>query len=323
MRRVASTTSAGCRLARRCDAAVTCVGDGARAGRGLRRPGVVRSRERRLEGLADARPARRRGLVDDQVAADDRQAAVAALHPHVGGAVGVDDPCRSRGTSGPATVAGAPGCAAARRRRAAGGSAAGWAPAAAQATRWRGPRPADATAPRLRVRMSWSLSSMRRDESTSARPCPRSRRSRDGRDRRFVHCTNLQPWSVGSVQVEEVLETDGEARAVPDRAQPRQHARGERGPVQRVVPDRQRLPRRRRGSPPGGPPARGSAGRAPGSRRRPRRGRPPARSWSRRAPGASPASRRAAAISSAVRRAVPDGASALSGWCSSTTSTDS
>ena len=39
--------------------------------------------------------------------------------------------------------------------------------------------------------------------------------------------------------------------------------------------------------------------------------------------GALPASRRAAAISSAVRRAVPDGASALSGWCSSTTSTDS
>ena len=32
---------------------------------------------------------------------------------------------------------------------------------------------------------------------------------------------------------------------------------------------------------------------------------------------------RAAAISSAVRRAVPEGASALSGWCSSTTSTDS
>ena len=32
---------------------------------------------------------------------------------------------------------------------------------------------------------------------------------------------------------------------------------------------------------------------------------------------------RAAAISSAVRRAVPHGASALSGWCSSTISTDS
>ena len=39
--------------------------------------------------------------------------------------------------------------------------------------------------------------------------------------------------------------------------------------------------------------------------------------------GAEPASRRAAAMSSAVRRAVPKGASALSGWCSSTTSTDS
>ena len=39
--------------------------------------------------------------------------------------------------------------------------------------------------------------------------------------------------------------------------------------------------------------------------------------------GGSPASRRAAATSSAVRRAVPEGASALSGWCSSTTSTDS
>ena len=39
--------------------------------------------------------------------------------------------------------------------------------------------------------------------------------------------------------------------------------------------------------------------------------------------GGLPASRRAAATSSAVRRAVPDGASALSGWCSSTISTDS
>ena len=39
--------------------------------------------------------------------------------------------------------------------------------------------------------------------------------------------------------------------------------------------------------------------------------------------GPDPASRRAAAISSAVRRAVPEGASALSGWCSSITSTDS
>ena len=39
--------------------------------------------------------------------------------------------------------------------------------------------------------------------------------------------------------------------------------------------------------------------------------------------GPSPASRRAAATSYAVRRAVPEGASALSGWCSSTISTDS
>ncbi len=39
--------------------------------------------------------------------------------------------------------------------------------------------------------------------------------------------------------------------------------------------------------------------------------------------GPNPASRRAAATSSAVRRAVPLGASALSGWCSSTISTDS
>ena len=43
----------------------------------------------------------------------------------------------------------------------------------------------------------------------------------------------------------------------------------------------------------------------------------------RRASARCRPSRRAAAISSAVRRAVPDGASALSGWCSSTTSTDS
>ena len=39
--------------------------------------------------------------------------------------------------------------------------------------------------------------------------------------------------------------------------------------------------------------------------------------------GPRPASRRAAATSSAVRRAVPLGASALSGWCSSMISTDS
>ena len=39
--------------------------------------------------------------------------------------------------------------------------------------------------------------------------------------------------------------------------------------------------------------------------------------------GSSPASRRAAATSCAVRRAVPEGASALSGWWSSTTSTES
>jgi hypothetical protein len=37
----------------------------------------------------------------------------------------------------------------------------------------------------------------------------------------------------------------------------------------------------------------------------------------------SPAARRARATASAVCRAVPDGASTLSGWCSSTTSTDS
>ena len=42
-----------------------------------------------------------------------------------------------------------------------------------------------------------------------------------------------------------------------------------------------------------------------------------------RRPGREPASRRAAAMSWAVRVAVPEGASTLLGWCSSTTSTDS
>ena len=40
-------------------------------------------------------------------------------------------------------------------------------------------------------------------------------------------------------------------------------------------------------------------------------------------PGPTPASARAAAIICAVRVAVPEGASALRGWCSSTTSTES
>ena len=102
-----------------------------------------------------------------------------------------------------------------------------------------------------------------------------------------------------------------------------QHARHERRPVVGVVPDGQRLPRRCRAAPPGGRPARGPAPSARARRRRRRRGRRPARSRWRpasargRRPGARPAT------SSAVRRAVPLGASALSGWCSSTISTDS
>ena len=60
---------------------------------------------------------------------------------------------------------------------------------------------------------------------------------------------------------------------------------------------------------------------APGCRRRRRRGRRRARCWSHRGWAADPF--RASAIRRAVRAAVPDGASALNGWCSSMTSTDS
>ena len=72
---------------------------------------------------------------------------------------------------------------------------------------------------------------------------------------------------------------------VHDRADGQQHARHERGPVQLVVPDRQRLARAYRTAPPGGRPAPPPAPSAPARRRRPRRARRPARPWSRPASG--------------------------------------
>ena len=143
--------------------------------------------------------------------------------------------------------------------------------------------------------------------------------------RTFVHCRNVQnvPERRRSVQVEQLLQPDGETGSVADGPERRQHAGGERGPVERVVADGQRLARPAEddllvGDEPADPERRG-----PGPRRRPRRGRPRGRCWWRRAWAGCPRRGAAAATSSAVRRAVPDGASALSGWCSSTISTDS
>ena len=120
-----------------------------------------------------------------------------------------------------------------------------------------------------------------------------------------------------------MLQADGEAGVVGDGTDAGQHAGHEGDPVERVVPDREGLPRAAEQHLLVGDQAAERGRRARGCRRRRRRGRRRGRSWWRRAPGGRPASRRAAATSCAVRRAVPEGASALSGWCSSTTSTDS
>ena len=126
-----------------------------------------------------------------------------------------------------------------------------------------------------------------------------------------------------SGQVEVVLQAHGQARVVGHGADAGDHAGHERGAVQGVVADRRGSPPATRAAPPGARPGRGRAGRAPGCRRRRRRGRRRGRWPWRRAPGRARPPRRAAAMSCAVRRAVPEGASALSGWCSSTISTDS
>ena len=104
---------------------------------------------------------------------------------------------------------------------------------------------------------------------------------------------------------------------------PRRTPGAERRAVQGVVADRERLPQAAEddllvGDEPAHPQAVHADAVDVGAPRAVER-----RSRSRRAPVRTPASRRAAAISSAVRRAVPLGASALSGWCSSTISTDS
>ena len=63
-----------------------------------------------------------------------------------------------------------------------------------------------------------------------------------GSDRLAGSC-NARTCRVAQVsQVEEVLEAHGEPGPVADRAEPGQHAGRERRPVQRVVPDRERLP---------------------------------------------------------------------------------
>src|SRR5213592_1748484 len=59
-------------------------------------------------------------------------------------------------------------------------------------------------------------------------------------------CTNMQrcrnPRGVSRFEVEELLEPDSEAGMLADLAQPEQHTRGERDPVEGVVANRQRLP---------------------------------------------------------------------------------
>ena len=92
-----------------------------------------------------------------------------------------------------------------------------------------------------------------------------------------------RPGPRASVEVEQVLEPDGEPGSVADGAQPRQHARGERGPVERVVPDREGLPRAAEDDLLVRDQAADPQRRAPGRRRRPPRGRPRDRCWWRRA----------------------------------------
>ena len=126
-----------------------------------------------------------------------------------------------------------------------------------------------------------------------------------------------------SVQVEHVLEPDGEPGAVANGAEPGEDPRRERRPVQGVVADGQGLPQPAEHDLLVGDQAPDAQAECTGtpSTSAPRAPSRPVEVAS--GIGALPASRRAAAMSSAVRRAVPDGASALSGWCSSTTSTDS
>ena len=118
--------------------------------------------------------------------------------------------------------------------------------------------------------------------------------------------------SRGSAEVEEGVEADGEARVVADRAHAGQHARGERDPVERVVPDGERLPRRAEEDllvrhEAAHPQAVDAYAVDVGAARAVEAGGVAS------GIGALPASRRAAAISSAVRRAVPDGRVGLVG----------
>ena len=119
-------------------------------------------------------------------------------------------------------------------------------------------------------------------------PAPPAR-SRPGAPARPLMRMNLQ----------QLLEADREAVGqLADPAHGEQHAGHEGAAVDRVVADRRASAPRRRRSPPGGRP--GPAGAPSGSAR----GR----------------CRRRRAISSAVRFAVPEGASSLRSWCSSTIS---
>src|SRR5687767_4374658 len=73
----------------------------------------------------------------------------------------------------------------------------------------------------------------------------RAQRAREGEvTPRSVHCTNLQKGEPTSAEVEVVLEADGEAGMGNDPADAGKDAGDERRPVERVVPDGERLSRR-------------------------------------------------------------------------------
>ena len=204
--------------------------DGALAAVARRRCASVPSGQRRGEGLADALPARRpASWWTTRSPPTTRQAVEGAVEADVGAAVGVDDGV-------------------ARRRR--------------PGRRWRGRRPGGAGARRGR-RLATSAGGRRRRCRALRRSRPRSAaaRPRWRRRRRARRVLRFCAWMVAfrevrrapewarhpptserdagyaapeaagrSAEVEEVLQPDGQAGLVADRAQPGQHAGRERRP---------------------------------------------------------------------------------------------
>ena len=272
------------------------------------------------------------GLVDDEVAADDRQAVVGAVQPDVAW-------CRRRRrcvltASKPLGRAGS----GARGVRLGGGDRlvrareADGRPRRRRARRRPRPRRPPLAALRSVTLVRIGILHSRRTKEPAATPvvpaCPPRRRGAPaGRlhDRCVARTCNVQDRDRTAGQSRSRSSSRPTVRpgwsAIWRRAE--QHAGGEGDPVERVVPDREGLPHPAEhdllvGDEPAHPqPVHADAvdvGPAGAVER-------PVEVAS--GTGPRPASRRAAAISCAVRRAVPDGASALSGWCSSTISTDS